>query len=73
MMKHSEKWLKTLIDTLDAQVDEETRARLLEACGRACISRSAIKEAKTMANRAQNLDELLDALNQQHIGGGKLR
>jgi hypothetical protein len=32
----TQRWIKTLIEGIDAHLDEETQMRLMEACGRAC-------------------------------------
>jgi hypothetical protein len=53
-MTHLQRWVKTLIDGLDAQVDEETRAEILEACGRACIPRSFIRKAQACGRGARD-------------------
>ncbi len=37
-------WLDDLFDGIHAEVDEATRVRLLEACGRACYRRHAFKQ-----------------------------
>jgi predicted hydrocarbon binding protein len=63
-MKHLHKWIKSLMENLDAKVDEETRVKVLENCGRTCISRSFIKRAQACKNSARNIDEFLDKLSQ---------
>jgi hypothetical protein len=37
-------WLTDLFDAVDVEVDEATRVRLLEACGRGCFRRHAFKQ-----------------------------
>jgi hypothetical protein len=37
-------WLTDLFEAVDAEVDERTRVRLLEACGRGCYRRYAFKQ-----------------------------
>jgi len=36
-------WLIDLLDTMDAELDEATRIRLIEGCGRGCYRRHAFK------------------------------
>jgi len=67
------KWAKAAMDRLDAQVPEDIRMQVMEQCGRACIGRSTIERAKTARRSTKGLDEFLDRLNREHIGGGKLK
>lgn len=60
MGKHMEKWLICMIDGLNEYVDEETRAKLLEQCGRQCQSQSFVKKARSIYKKSKNLDEFLD-------------
>jgi len=53
-----------LMEGLDAQIDEKTRAEVLEKCGRACIPRSFIAKAKACKKDAKDTDEFLDKLEQ---------
>lgn len=62
MSKRMERWIVRLIAGLDEHVDEETRARVLEQCGRECISQSRIKKAKAIYNKTKDLDEFLEKL-----------
>jgi predicted hydrocarbon binding protein len=59
-------WLEMLITGLDAEVDEETRARVLKHCGRGCaLYHGSLEQAKAIQQTTQDIDGLLDALNQQ--------
>ena len=60
MGKRMERWIACLMAGLDEHVDEETRARLLEQCGRQCISQSFIKKAQGIYEKSENIDEFLD-------------
>jgi len=44
---------------LDEQVDEETRVRLLEQCGRRCQTQSLVKKARGIYERSKSVDEFL--------------
>lgn len=35
-----QEWIKSLMENLDAQLDEPTRIKLMESCGRACARRA---------------------------------
>jgi predicted hydrocarbon binding protein len=56
------KWVVNLLDELDRMVDEETRVRLLEGCGRKCIGRSFVAKAEAIAKKSKNMGEFLDGL-----------
>lgn len=64
-MKHLHKWIRTLMDNLDTELDEKTRTKILESCGRTCIPRSLIKKAQACKNDAKNIDEFLDELSKR--------
>jgi len=61
-MKHSHKWIKSLMDNLDEHVDEKTKLKVLENCGRACISRSFLKKVQECKKSAKDTSEFLDNL-----------
>jgi len=60
MGKRMERWITCLIAGLDEHVDEETRIKLLEQCGRQCISQNFVKKAKGIYQKSKNIDEFLD-------------
>lgn len=62
-MKHSHKWIKTLITSLDKELDEKTRAKILENCGRTCITHSFIQKAKKCKEESRDLNEFVDKLS----------
>jgi hypothetical protein len=65
-------WVATLIATLEMRVDEDTRAELIEPCGRACaLQFDDIERAKTIRHGTKGIDGLLDRLNQQVPWCGK--
>ena len=65
--------IKSMIDALDQAVDEPARQAIMQACGRQCIGASALDKARKLAKTAADLDDLLEKLNQAHLGGGHLR
>lgn len=56
----TEKWIICLVDGLNKQVDEKTRAMILEQCGRQCQSPVFIKKAKGIYEKSKNIDEFLE-------------
>lgn len=60
MGKRMERWIATLIAALDENVDEKTRAEVLEQCGRQCQSQSFVKKARSIYQKSKNIDEFLD-------------
>lgn len=65
--------IKGMMDALDQAVDAPTRQAIMETCGRRCIGASTLDRARRLAKQARDLDDLLERLNQVHIGGGHLR
>jgi predicted hydrocarbon binding protein len=60
------KWVETLMSTLEILVDEDTRAGLMESCGRVCaLHYGSIEQARAIKHSAKEMDELLYKLNQQ--------
>ncbi|MEA1994160.1 MAG: hypothetical protein U9N35_07210 [Euryarchaeota archaeon] len=70
-MKHSHKWIKSLMDNLDEHVDEKTKIKVLENCGRACIPSSFLKKVQKCKKNAKDTSEFLD--NLQHIWNNQQR
>jgi predicted hydrocarbon binding protein len=59
-------WVETLMSTLEILVDEDTRAGLMESCGRVCaLHYGSIEQVMAIKHSAKEMDELLDKLNQQ--------
>jgi hypothetical protein len=53
-------WLSDLLDAMDAGLDENTRVRMMEACGRGCFNRFPFKQ-DIAAQGKGNLDALIEA------------
>ncbi len=62
MVGRTEKWVVTLIDGLDKHVDEETRSRILEQCGRQCQSQSFIRKARAIYKKSHDVPDFLEKL-----------
>ncbi|MFC1718798.1 DUF6144 family protein [Candidatus Poribacteria bacterium] len=61
-MNHLHTWIRALISSMDNQLDEKTRAAVLENCGRACANLGFIDTVKCCKDSAKSTDELLDDL-----------
>lgn len=46
----TDNWLSDLLETMDAELDEAARVKLIEGCGRACYRRHAFKPAIAAAS-----------------------
>lgn len=57
--RFKEEWLKSLLKQMDEQFDEKTRVKLMEALGRDCARRSAIRMAKASKG---DVGKLVDSL-----------
>jgi predicted ArsR family transcriptional regulator len=66
------KWIAVLMNDLDAQLGEDLVRQVMEDCGKECIGQSILTRAKQLKQQATDLDDLLERLNQVHIGGGLL-
>lgn len=64
---------KCLMDNFERQFPKDVRIKVMENCGRRCIGPPTIEKTKSIKRNSKNLAELIDGLNKQHIGGGRLR
>ena len=60
MSKRIEKWIIHLTAALDEHIDEKTRAKVLEQCGRQCQSQSFVQKARSIYQKSKNIDEFLN-------------
>ena len=65
--------IQAMMELLDGKVTADTRKELMQTCGRRCICTSILNKVIRLQNRAADLDDLLNLLNEAHIGGGHLR
>lgn len=63
MAGRTQKWISTLVGSLDDHVDERTRALILEQCGRQCQSESFVKKAKQIYEKSANVNDFVDRLS----------
>ena len=60
MAGRTEKWIATLMNGLEENVDEKVTSKILEQCGRQCQSQSLIKKAKDIYRNSKTTDEFLE-------------
>lgn len=76
MTERNEKWLVNLIAALDEHVDEKTRIRILEQCGRHCQSPVFIKKAKDLYAKSKSVVDFVERLSvvykHLHLDGGNV-
>jgi predicted ArsR family transcriptional regulator len=58
-------WTKCLMDNFEAQFPEDVRMKVMENCGRRCISPTTIDRVKRIKKNVKSLRELVDGLNTQ--------
>jgi hypothetical protein len=56
-------WLSDLLDTIEKEVDEKTRVKLYEGCGRGCFNRFQFKKDIALKGHG-SLEKLLEAYKQ---------
>lgn len=59
MSRRIERWVSCLIDGLDQYVDEDTRSKVLEQCGRQCQSQRFVKKARSIYQESKDMNEFL--------------
>jgi hypothetical protein len=69
MVGRTEKWITTLIDGLEKNVDEKVLSKVLEQCGRQCQSETFVKKARGIFLNSKSTDEFLEKLGRinKHI------
>jgi predicted hydrocarbon binding protein len=61
----SSKLLSALMKGIDAEVDRQTRIRVMKHCGQACaVHHGSIAKVEAVRDSAEDLDQLLEQLNQ---------
>jgi predicted hydrocarbon binding protein len=63
--KFRQDWIQSLLANMDAQLDEPTRARLMETCGRACARRDSVANLSRAAGG--DIGKLVEAMA-GHVG-----
>jgi hypothetical protein len=53
-------WLSDLLDTIDKEVDTETKVKLMEGCGRGCFNRFQFKKDIALKGMG-DIDKLIEA------------
>jgi predicted hydrocarbon binding protein len=66
------RWIGSLIGDLTIELGPDEAKKVMEACGKKCFGQSIIRKAIQLRKESRDIDDLLDKLNQTHIGGGRL-
>lgn len=66
------RYVKVIVDRINENQGEEAAKKVMKPCGYQCISSSIIAEAKKLHEESGNIDDFLQLLNEQGIGGGQL-
>ena len=66
----AQRWVKNLMESVDAHLDEEARAELMEDCGRACARAGPARVARDCQG---NLEQWLSILARWHGGEEYIR
>ena len=67
-------WVRGAMDRLDSTVDEQTRVRIMESCGRNCafVNNRVIEAAKQRRKKSKDIDSFLDAEQRKPMKGTRL-
>jgi predicted hydrocarbon binding protein len=66
MVSRTEKWITTLINSLENHMDEKLLSKILEQCGRQCQSQNFVKKARDIYQNSKNTDEFLEKLGRTY-------
>jgi len=59
-MGRTQKWIINLIAGLNEYVDEKTKSKILEQCGRQCQSQTFINKARKIYQQSKDINEFLE-------------
>ena len=65
-------YVNSLIKRLNETQGDEAAEKVMKPCGYQCISNSVIEKSKILYEESSNIDDFLQSLNEQQIGGGQL-
>lgn len=65
-------YISTIIKRVNETQGEETAKKVMKPCGHQCLSNSVIERAKKLHEKSKDIDDFLQLLNEQQIGGGQL-
>ena len=65
-------YINELLNHTTMQYGEQMTTKVMRACGYSCLDDSSIATTKRYYEEAKDMDEFLDKLNKNGIGGGKL-
>ena len=56
-------WIETLLESMEKNLDEDTRKKVMQHCGRFCARAHALEMFQGLKTKTNNLDEFLEKLN----------
>ena len=56
-------WIETLLESLEKNLDDDTRKKVMQHCGRFCARCHALEMFQDLKGKTENLDEFLEKLN----------
>ena len=62
--KFVQNWLTDLTKAMDAELDQDTKIKLMSACGRGCFNRFKFKQDLAAEGKG-SVDKLVEALNEE--------
>ena len=65
------KWVVSVIDGIDAFVEEDAKKKILETCGKACgVYHGHLDKIANLKRKGKNLKEILDYMNRKNMWCG---
>lgn len=58
LQRFKEDWVTTLMENMEAQIEEKTRFMLMQSCGRRCARRGAIQIAESCKNDVKKMADI---------------
>ncbi len=65
--------VRVMLHEVERAYGRELVVRIMKRCGHQCIPPGMVARAREMFEESQDLEAFLGLLNEQHIGGGRLR
>ncbi len=66
-------WLRKAVERLEELVGKETTRKIMENCGRQCCGQTYRKRAQHLMSESKSMEEFIENLNRNRIGGGRLK
>ena len=56
-------WIETLMESMEKYLDEDTRKKVMQHCGRFCARAHALEMFQDLKSKTESLDDFLEKLN----------